>query len=416
VIDAPTSTARRAQHESTILWIGAFRFDPSSRELATADATKRLSPKAAAVLSMLAEAQGLVCSRDEILDCVWPNVTVSEEVLTHAVAELRRAFGDTRAAPHHIETIHKKGYRLKVQARADDPEHAGTHGQLDLAAYGLCLEANDCFNKGGAQNTKRAVELFSLAATRNPRYARAHAGLAKALIFSSLYYQPDDESLACAEAHCATALEADPRSAEALVTTGLLKEIKHGLHAASWDFARSLASAPDCRETHFIVGRSCFLRGDYRPAIGILERAAALWGEDLYSLMLAGKLRLKMGDETGAAANFIRGAKRSESALRSNSGSYRAVQSQANFLWHLGRKGEALALLDELQSHGDPMPYYTASFLALIGEHEEAVKLLSRVVDCGFRHAAFFEHDPDFDTLRADKRFVRIARSIGAAV
>lgn len=409
-------SARSARkHEApTTWWIGDVHFDPSSRELSSGNSTQRLSPKAGAVLSMLAEANGRVCSRADILDRVWPHVTVSEEVLTHAIAELRMAFGDKRSAPAYIETVHKRGYRLKASvSNGARPSAAGL--DLDLTEYGLCLEAQDCWQRGGALNTAKAVELFSLAVRTNPRSARAHAGLAKALTFSSLYYEPDDEKLHSAQVHCATALERQPACAEALATRGLLTELRQGLRAASQDFAASLALSPQSRETHFIVGRSCFLNGEYRAAIGILERAAALWEEDLYSLLVAGKLRLKMGDEGRAHANFKRGVRRTENYLQFNIESYRALQSRANFLWHLNRKGEALALLDKLYAHSDPMPYYTASFLALAGEHDEAVKVLGDIVESGFRHAAFLEHDPDFDTLRRDSRFVRIARAIGAA-
>ncbi|MEM1314543.1 MAG: winged helix-turn-helix domain-containing protein [Pseudomonadota bacterium] len=74
----------------------------------------RLSPKAMGVLSALAEAEGGVVSRAALLDRVWPNVTVGEEVLTQAVREVRRALGDSPQAPRFVETVHRAGYRLLV--------------------------------------------------------------------------------------------------------------------------------------------------------------------------------------------------------------------------------------------------------------------------------------------------------------
>ena len=82
-----------------------------------------LSPKAADVLEALAEMPERVWSRDALLERVWPRVIVGEEVLTHAIAEVRAGLGDDFRAPHIIETVYKRGYRLKCAVkRARDPQ------------------------------------------------------------------------------------------------------------------------------------------------------------------------------------------------------------------------------------------------------------------------------------------------------
>ena len=40
---------------------------------------------------------------------------MAENTLTHAIAALRKAFGDDARSPCYIETIHKRGYRLLVK-------------------------------------------------------------------------------------------------------------------------------------------------------------------------------------------------------------------------------------------------------------------------------------------------------------
>ena len=116
-----------------MLSIGRWSFDPASRDLAQDGLDRRrLAPKAAGVLLALAEAPGQVWSRDALLERVWPDVIVGEEVLTHAIAELRRALGDDCRAPLHVETVHKSGYRL-VCAVARVADAAGD-GAPDAAA------------------------------------------------------------------------------------------------------------------------------------------------------------------------------------------------------------------------------------------------------------------------------------------
>jgi DNA-binding winged helix-turn-helix (wHTH) protein/Flp pilus assembly protein TadD len=71
-----------------------------------------VTPKAMAVLVSLAEAAPHPVSREELIDGVWGERCVSDEVLTHAITELRHALGDSPGSPEYIQTIPKQGYRL----------------------------------------------------------------------------------------------------------------------------------------------------------------------------------------------------------------------------------------------------------------------------------------------------------------
>ncbi len=115
--------------------LGIWQVDPLGRRLThTQDQTRppvRLSNKANGVLLTLVEAGGQVVTRDSLMDSVWPDVVVGEEVLTHAVAELRRALGDKPRRPSYIETVHKAGYRLLAPVTRG--RGAERHCSADLA-------------------------------------------------------------------------------------------------------------------------------------------------------------------------------------------------------------------------------------------------------------------------------------------
>ena len=99
--------------------IADWLFDPHSRYLSSGPAKHRLSPKAAKVLLVLVREPGRVWTRDALLDAVWSEQAVGEEVLTQAIAELRRALGDDFRRPRFIETVHKTGYRLLLKPDED---------------------------------------------------------------------------------------------------------------------------------------------------------------------------------------------------------------------------------------------------------------------------------------------------------
>lgn len=76
--------------------------------------THQIEPRIMCVLLLLVERAGVVVTRQELLDEVWADAIVGEEILTRAVSELRRVFGDDPRRPAYIETIRHHGYRLIV--------------------------------------------------------------------------------------------------------------------------------------------------------------------------------------------------------------------------------------------------------------------------------------------------------------
>lgn len=94
---------------------------PTSNLLINKDIEKRVEPKIMALLVYLANADGKVLSRDNLLDNIWDQVVLGD-ALTNTIAQLRKALGDTDSPKKYIETIPKQGYRLipKVEWQTDD--------------------------------------------------------------------------------------------------------------------------------------------------------------------------------------------------------------------------------------------------------------------------------------------------------
>lgn len=77
----------------------------------------RIEPKAMAVLLELARHAPGVRSRDQIVEVVWPRGFVTDDVLTRCISQLRRALGDDPRTPAFLETIPRRGYRVRVEVR-----------------------------------------------------------------------------------------------------------------------------------------------------------------------------------------------------------------------------------------------------------------------------------------------------------
>ncbi len=77
-----------------------------------------LRPKSFEVLRYLVEHAGRVVSKEEVLNAVWPEVTVSDESLTQCIRDIRRALGDE--SQHIVKTVPRRGYLVDVPVAASD--------------------------------------------------------------------------------------------------------------------------------------------------------------------------------------------------------------------------------------------------------------------------------------------------------
>jgi DNA-binding winged helix-turn-helix (wHTH) protein/Tol biopolymer transport system component len=122
------------------LRIGEYAVDASTREIRRGDGeTRRVSLKAMDVLLLLAQSPGKVVARQAILDAIWPDTLPTDEVVTQAIAQLRKAFDDGKPG-QYIETIAKHGYRLLApvewQARDARPRAQEPFGTRVRLAHG----------------------------------------------------------------------------------------------------------------------------------------------------------------------------------------------------------------------------------------------------------------------------------------
>jgi TolB-like protein/DNA-binding winged helix-turn-helix (wHTH) protein/Tfp pilus assembly protein PilF len=104
--------------------VGAWTVAPELNSLERDQRTVHLEPKIMQVLVTLAEHPGEVLSKQHMLDRVWPETFVSDEVLTRSVSELRKVFEDNPREPTYIQTIPKSGYRLMAPVVEEAADHA----------------------------------------------------------------------------------------------------------------------------------------------------------------------------------------------------------------------------------------------------------------------------------------------------
>jgi len=100
---------------ANILHFEEFRFDRAGGCLTRLDGPGVSEPvalgsRALGVLALLAERQGQLVTKDEIMAAVWPGTAVEEGNLTVHISTLRRALDQGRAQGSCIQTVPGRGY------------------------------------------------------------------------------------------------------------------------------------------------------------------------------------------------------------------------------------------------------------------------------------------------------------------
>ena len=117
-----------------MLRIGDWRADPVSGEIVRNGETARVELRTMRLLVCLAEHAGETVSIDELLNNVWPEVTVSSDSVYQAVATLRRLLGDDPKHPAYIANVPRLGYRLVAAVGPwRSKVHAGTPASASCA-------------------------------------------------------------------------------------------------------------------------------------------------------------------------------------------------------------------------------------------------------------------------------------------
>ena len=174
--------------------LGDWLVDPATRQLSReteqGSDRVRLVPKAMAVLVALHEAGGQVLSREALMEAVWPEVTVGEEVLTRAIADLRKALGDSRQQPRYIQTVQKTGYRLLM-------DESAVAEPIRLPAPQTDVEQTEGNRRSlyGQPSPARPSYAFSQLALSEDQTPDARPSIA-VLAFNNMSYDPEQEYFA----------------------------------------------------------------------------------------------------------------------------------------------------------------------------------------------------------------------------
>jgi len=317
----------------------------------------------------------------------------------------------------------KLGYRIEVP-RSDELMRRGWH----------------FWHRRTREGFNRAIECFEQAIIETPSDCRSYVGLSQTYLALATFgmRSPRDMYIHFLEAH-----------ERAVELGGLTPELRcdraHALHQferrvpeAESEFLAAIGDDPGITTSYVRIARLYAANGRGERSLEFLRRCEAV--DPLMPLLPATETLVKfwLRDYDGAIEVGARGIElhpylqvlranyaqaleaagrldealahyRIASAMSPDSTWMRAHEGMC--LAHLGRKDEALAILDAMEhirrsEYVDP--YYMALFRSAVGQRDEAFDELKRAFEESSVWLFSIGVDPKMDPLRADPRFERL--------
>jgi DNA-binding winged helix-turn-helix (wHTH) protein/cytochrome c-type biogenesis protein CcmH/NrfG len=251
---------------------GPFEIDERTWTLTRDRAPVDLSPRLVELLGFLAMRSGVIVTKDELLAKFWPDVNISENTLTRAIADIRKAIGDNADEPQYVLTLARRGYKFigqplpvsRLPVPDEDPFQAWVKGRLALETLDLT-------------RLTEAVGAFERAVISLPSYAPAFAGLANAYLLQFERTRsgslPDRALLARAIETARKACAIDPSIGEGWATLGYLLAAAGKHEDAQAAARRGTALEPDNWRHQFRLAHTTW--GEER--LRAVERTLALF-------------------------------------------------------------------------------------------------------------------------------------------
>jgi len=319
-------------------------------------------------------------------------------------------------------------------------------GTANVDAYDLYLRGMYFYQRRGP-GLRRAIDYFQQAITKDPSFARAHAGLGLTWTTLGLYSNtPMTEVIPKAFAEAQRALALDSNSVEGWVAVGLAQMYAHRWSESERAFREALTRDPASFLAHFWLGRLLVVLGKVDESVNELRQSKVLDPLNAPTLATTSFFLSIGGHHAEAIADGDR-AFELDSTLNAtqsygvfallNAGRMPEMRERAErtlktpvdistlsaIAYALGRAGDtvsARALMVRLvRDHPGEARYYTALTRALfgVGDTAGALAAMERAVALG--ETGVVNHplpDAMYDPVRSSRRFAAIVTSLGLDV
>jgi TolB-like protein/Flp pilus assembly protein TadD len=333
---------------------------------------------------------------------------------------------------------------LRVQLSRVEVKRLQKRHTEDAQAYQFYLRGRYCSEKRTLEGIHKAIEYFNQATESDPRYALAYAGLADAytLLGSGTYgAMPSKNARVSATEMAVKALEIDDALAEAFTSLAFVRfRFDWAWQDAERAFERAIELNPRYVTAHHWYALFLAAMGRDDEAIREINKARTLDPLALTVGTAEGRIfhfarqydraieqfgkvleldlnfipaHFDLGASYEQKSMFQEALKEFETCVNLSRGKSIYKVAVAEVYARLGRRAEALKILDDLQGASEKQylsPNDRALVYAGLGDWDQAFAWLEQAYEQRDASLAWVKVAPESDALRSDRRFADLLR------
>ena len=276
-----------------------------------------------------------------------------------------------------------------------------------VEAYEYFLKGRQLFHKLFLVEAK---EMFEKAIKLDADYALAYAGLADVHSWLYEWEGGKETDLAIAEKCSLKALTLEPNMAESHTSRAFALSLAQKYDEAELEFKEAIRLNSNSFDAYYLYARSCFAMGQIEKSADLFLKASQVRREDYQSILLRALALRVLGKEEAKEA-LKEGVAKARKQLKLNPTDRRALSMASSSLYEMGEHEEAIGWINralELYPEDAGVLINAACLFALDGNKEKSLGILEKAFRKGLGNVKWISHDPDFDSLRNEPRFLAL--------
>jgi non-specific serine/threonine protein kinase len=300
---------------------------------------------------------------------------------------------------------------LRVTLSPEELEALAVKPTENLQAYDLYLRGKRYARRQTRQDLEFALQMFENAVTIDPNFALAYAASANACAMFYCNYSRDQLWVERAREASGMAVALRWDLPEVQVSQAWVLYAAELHDEAVRMVKKAIERKRDCEGAYYLLCRALFAAGRYQEILDVAEVAIEASGEDYNVYVPIVNCLGAMGKEEAKRNMTLRRIAAFENHLKQVPEDARARVLLGGDYAFLGRSDDALRELNlavTLRANEASILYNAACLYCSLEKKLDALDVLRKAWEAGFRDAVWARRDPDLISLHGDPEFDRL--------
>ncbi len=309
------------------------------------------------------------------------------------------------------EIARKIAEALRITLSPQEQEAIAAKPTENLQAYDLYLRGRSYARRLTRQDLEFSLQMFENAVVLDPKFALAYAAIANVCAQNHYNYGRDPVWMERAMTASLKAVALRPELPEVLVGQAWVTYADGRYEDTVRLVQQAIERKRDCEGAYYLMCRALFAAGRYQEVVDVMDAAIEASGED-YNVYVPIANALGALGKNEAQRNLMqRRVMALENHLRQVPEDARARILLASDYAQMDRVDDALRetnLAITLRANEATILYNAACVFSQLKKKEQALDIIRKCWEAGFKDADWARRDPDLELLHGDPEFERL--------